>query len=175
MTDAEMFEGPDLIPVTGLTKGDLAKATGFTPKRIRGLINEGRIPGTAPKTRGGGWSFDLPAIFARLVDAPAVQEDPIAEAKRRKAVAEAQRIEQLNKKIAGELIAADEVRQTVARHVARFRSGILEMAERLPATIPPDVRDLVKIEGLAMIERLNAGLAEATTTDKANDETSDAA
>lgn len=114
-----------------LSKRELAAVTGLAPKRLDALVRAG-MPATPGASTRAGYTFDLHEVFAWLVDNQGGPDaDPLALARQRKAEAEAARIETANRKAAGELVAAAEVRREIREGMANLRSELLAIPARL--------------------------------------------
>lgn len=144
--DTELALVPALVPVTGMTKDQLAEATGLNLREIDQLIRDG-LPGKRGKSRRDGWRFDLPAVFQWLRD-----NDPMEAAKQRKADAEAKRLELANLKTEGAFYKTGEVHADIDDAMAALRSDLLS----IPASLldqSEEVRAAVKV---AIVAKINS-------------------
>jgi phage terminase Nu1 subunit (DNA packaging protein) len=157
---ADEFEGDgaDTVPVRGLTKAELATATGLAPKTIGKLVREG-----CPVTNG---RFDLPTLVQWMVERieNPPEADALVKAREAKVKAETLALEMKTKKAAGQLVDIDQVRSDVVRSVAQMRQDFLDVPERLTAQTV-EVRNAVRVEILGAFERFNERLREKGIVD----------
>jgi phage terminase Nu1 subunit (DNA packaging protein) len=140
MTDTEdWLEGEDQsttrIPIHGLTKRELAAAFNMPPKQIDKFVREG-MPSRSMGTNRGGLRFDLaPCVEFRIGRAVAAQggseDQSTVEAKRRLAVAQAQRKEIENAKLLEELVPLDLAIADGVRKAGAIRNGILTLPSQV--------------------------------------------
>jgi phage terminase Nu1 subunit (DNA packaging protein) len=146
---------PGSVALRGLTKGELATALGITPAVIGKLVREGApfVPGSGGRA---GHRYDIPDLVQWLIEErekPA-PTDPLTLARQRKAEAEAEKIEIANKKAAGGLWDAELVKDAIRRNVARLRTYLLDVPDRLTGAATA-VRDQVRNEIAGAFERAN--------------------
>ena len=149
------------VPVSTMTKAELARLTALPPKAIDKMTREG-LP------QAGRGQFDIGELI-RWLNAERtkiVETDPLDAARERKLLAAAKREELNYKKDAGLLWDAAETRAAIQRNVNRLRGELLDVSERLTGETA-HVRAAVRAEIVAAFERLNAGLKETGVTDDA--------
>jgi len=123
-----------------LSKHEFSRVTGLAPREIDALVRAG-MPATPGPTSRAGFTFNLKAAIRWMADDQRT-DDPLTVARQRKALAEAERLEIQNQKIAGSLVDADIVKSEIARNVAEWRSALLQIPLRLTAQ-SPEVREAV--------------------------------
>ncbi len=153
------FEGSDeplTVPVNGLTKRELADATGYPLNRIDKLVREG-LPAIPAQSKRAGLRFDLPAVIEWVAEHRAAQrggaDDTTAGAKRRLAIAQAEKLETANKVAQGEFFVAAEVRASITENIARIRESLLTIPTRVSA--PVELQAEIRAEIVSAINALS--------------------
>lgn len=112
------------VPLRGLNKAQLVAATGLTLNQISKLTGDG-MPGVAPKSRGGEWSFDLAPVVQWLRDQ---STDSIDDARRANLQATARKRAVEADKIEGKLVEIELAERVLADAAEKFRAEVLEAA-----------------------------------------------
>lgn len=151
MTNKFAWDDDDALKIDGLSKAELATATGFTLNEITDFCRDG-MPGVAGKSRGASWKFNLPAAVQWIVKRNA---DPLDMAKREsmQAVARKRRVEA--DKLESKLVEMKMVKDLIADHIAKLQSDFLQ----IPARLPVEVQDAARAEITAAINRFASGIA----------------
>jgi phage terminase Nu1 subunit (DNA packaging protein) len=118
-------------PFNGLTKEELASATGFTVNQITGFARDG-MPGMKAKGKTGVWRFDLPAVVQWLAN-KSDGGDELSEAKRKTAESKARMSELDLQEREGKLVDADHVNKIFDDFTARVQSDLMTVCARHPA------------------------------------------
>jgi hypothetical protein len=122
MPNAEPWDDlaePDSVPVRDLTRRALCRALGVSEKELRRLMREGRVQARNVK---GHQRFDLPAVFAHLLQDRSADEEQ--DLKRRKLLVEVTAREREEEKERGELVSVDAVEKIFIDHATMFRNQI---------------------------------------------------
>jgi hypothetical protein len=152
--DAADDAAPSLV-----TKRALSDLSGLPLKKIEALIRSG-LPCVPGATSRAPIQFDIKKVFAWLVAGNATPPDPMDDIKRRKALVALRREERNDLKDAGALISKADTKIAIARGVARFRSTLLDIPERLTGQ-SAEVRQAVNAEIVGAFEQLERDFAEA--------------
>lgn len=139
-------------PAARLSKREFAELTGLVPAKIDALVRAG-MPAQPGASRRAGYTFDLKEAVGWWVNSNG-QEDALAAARQRKVEAEAQKLEQSNLKIAGELISIAEVRREISEGMSALRSALLAIPSRL-IDQSEDVKAAVRTEIISSINALS--------------------
>lgn len=142
-----------------VTKRELCDLSGLPLKKIEALIRSG-LPCVPGETSRAPIRFDIKKVFAWLVAGNAAPPDPMEDIKIRKARIALRREERNDLKDAGELISKENTKIAIARGVARFRSTLLDIPERLTGQ-SVEVRHAVNAGIVAAFEQLERDFAEA--------------
>jgi phage terminase Nu1 subunit (DNA packaging protein) len=127
-------------------KTGLARFLGVAPKDVDRMLREG-LPIRGERRRGVPAQFLVPACVQWML---ARNGDTIEAAKRRQALAVARKREAEAGKLEDEFVRVEVVEATIRDSVAKFQAEL----ESIPARLPAEVRDTVKTEIHAAINRL---------------------
>jgi phage terminase Nu1 subunit (DNA packaging protein) len=145
--DYDFEGGPALI----VSKRDLATLFGMVPKDIEAYVREGMPVHSKQRRSGSALKLCVPDCVQWLLRHGA---DPLDDAKRRSLEANARKREVEAAKMESKYVAVETVEEVIRDQVATFQSEL----QSLPARCPVDVRELVKLEVNAAINRLATGL-----------------
>ena len=141
----------DTDDATVVDKYGLASFTGLTIKQIDAALKDG-LPTHGERRKGAALKFSVPEVVQWLLDK---NEDPMQAAKRRQALAIADKREAEAKKITGTYVELETVTAAIRDNVAKMQSELRGIAPKCP----PDIRDFVDSEVNAAINRLCGSLA----------------
>jgi len=111
-----------------MTKRELCAALDYNPAKLDRLIRLG-LPGRKGASNAAGYRFTLAEVVEwiarhRAIEAGGGDDNSLAAAKRRKALADARRAELENEEREGELIQAEAVLQWIVDNHTRFRTRL---------------------------------------------------
>ncbi len=133
----------ETVPVRGLSKRDLASATGYTLSQIDKLCRAG-LPARAGASKRAGLRFDLPAVIEWIAEHRVAQQggdgEPLHVVKRRLAAAQARRVELQNAERERELVPLDEFCSWIGQRHGEFRTRILSIPTQVHG-LTDDQRD----------------------------------
>lgn len=122
--------------------GDLAEILGVSPRRVTQLVAEGHIH------KDGVGKYDIRQCVQDYIrfSSGTKEDEDIAEARRRKAVADAGLAEIELKETAGELVSAEEMQAAVEADYGRLRSHLLALPSKLAPLVVGKKSNAVIVE-----------------------------
>jgi phage terminase Nu1 subunit (DNA packaging protein) len=124
------------VPVANLDKRELCAALQYSPSRLDRLIRLG-LPCRKGSSNAAGYRFDLAAVVEwiaehRAAERAGPEDQSIAAAKRRLALAQARRAEMENARREEELVEADAVTKWANGAYSAARSRLVALESELP-------------------------------------------
>jgi hypothetical protein len=116
-------EAPELIPIFGLTKRQLAAALNTNLKTIDKWCRDG-LPARSIGSKRGGLRFDLPIVVEWLRDQERGDNDTLSDAKRKSMLAIAKKRDLEARKLAGELYPIDLFERYIVQRATVFRQRL---------------------------------------------------
>lgn len=138
--------GRAIVPVLGMSKRDVAAATDYSPAKIDRLVREG-LPARRGRSNRAGLRFDLPVLIEwiaahRAAEQGGGEDQSLAAAKRRKALADARKAELEAAFREGQLVEVDAVLDWIKKSFADYRNQLLSIPSQVTGLLPEQYEQL---------------------------------
>jgi len=150
--DTDWLEGREsavgeAVPTSNLTKRELCAALGYSPARLDRLIRLG-LPCRKGANNAAGYRFDLPSAVEwlcqhRAEERAGPEDESVAGAKRRLALAKAKAAEIENAVTIGQLVEADFMNKWIAAAYGGVRDRLYSLSSEIPG-LTADQRQIVE-------------------------------
>jgi hypothetical protein len=134
---------PELVPIYGMSKRQLAAALNVNPKTINKWLLDG-LPARQGASKREGLRFDLPAVVEWLRAQERGEEggNTLAEARRKAMLAIAHKRRLEAEKLAGNLVPLDIMERYVVERSVQFRQRLLHVGQETLGLTPQQYEDI---------------------------------